>query len=120
MQIVAALLAFLLNWFILSFIIWIAARLVAGMEATCVKALIASLVGGIVSAVLWWAFTYLPGLNLFWWAAGIVIFLVYLLIIRFYFDTSCLGALLIAILAFIVYLLLAWLITWITGIYPLP
>jgi hypothetical protein len=38
------------------FIIMLAGKLVAGMEATFVKALIASLIGGIVAAVLAWAF----------------------------------------------------------------
>jgi len=107
MQILATILMFALNWFIVAFVIMLAAKLVAGMEATFMKALIASLIGAIVSAILYWAF--LTFLAAFWWAAGIIIFIAYLLVIKYYFGTGCIGALIVAILAFIIYLLFAWL-----------
>ena len=107
MQILATALMFIINWFVLAFIIMLAAKIVAGMEATFTKALIASLIGGIISAILYYAFLLIfPTL---FWAAGIVIFIVYLLVIKYYFGTGCLGALIIAILAIIIYLIFAWL-----------
>ncbi|MFX1540604.1 MAG: hypothetical protein ACFFBX_07515 [Promethearchaeota archaeon] len=109
MQILATVLMFIINWFVIAFVIMLAGKIVAGMEATFVKALIASLVGGIISAVLYYAFIFLPILQPFWWAAGLVIFIVYLLVIRYYFQTGCIGALIVAILAFIIYLVFAWL-----------
>jgi hypothetical protein len=107
MQIVLTVLNFIVQWFIMAFIIMLAGKMVAGMEATFMKALIASLLGSIIAAIL--AFAFQTFLALFWWAAGIVIFIVWLLIIKYYFGTGCIGALIVAILAFIIYLIFAWL-----------
>lgn len=107
MQILASVLIFVINWFVVAFVIMLAAKFIAGMDATFVKALIASLIGGIVATILYWLFQMY--LDVFWWAAGIVIFISYLLIIRFYFETGCIGSLIVAILACIIYLIFAFL-----------
>lgn len=62
---------------------------------------------GDVKRLLYYAF--LAFLAPFWWAAGLVIFIAYLLVIRYYFQTGCIGALIVAILAFIIHLIFAWL-----------
>jgi hypothetical protein len=78
------------------------------MDSSFVRALIASLIGGIVAAILYWLFDLY--LSTYWWAAGIVIFISYLIVIRFYFGFGCIGALIVAILSVIIYLLFAWLV----------
>ncbi|MHA2427957.1 MAG: hypothetical protein ACXADB_08035 [Candidatus Hermodarchaeia archaeon] len=103
MQILASVLLFLVNWFVVAFVITLAAKFIAGMEAAFVRALIASLIGSIVAAILYWLFGMY--LSLYWWAAGIVIFISYLIVIRFYFGSGCIGALIVAILAAIIYLI---------------
>jgi hypothetical protein len=108
MQILASVVMFIINWFVVAFIIMLVAKFVAGMDASFLKALIASLLGGIVTAILYWLFDMY--LSVYWWVAGIVIFISYLIVIRFYFESGCLGALIVAILACIIYLLFAWLI----------
>ncbi|MFX1510862.1 MAG: hypothetical protein ACFFBR_11215 [Promethearchaeota archaeon] len=110
---------FIVQWFVMAFIIMLAGKVVAGMEATFGKALIASLLGSIVAAIL--AFAFQSFLAVFWWAAGIVIFIVWLLIIKYYFGTGCIGALIVAILAFIFYLFFVWLFySFLVPLIPLP
>jgi hypothetical protein len=70
-----------------------------------VRALIASLIGAFTAAILYWLFEMY--LSLYWWAAGVVIFISYLIIIRFYFGSGCFGALIVGILAVIIYLIFA-------------
>ncbi len=105
MQILASVLMFLVNWVVVAFVIMLAAKLMAGMEAAFVRALIASLIGSIVAAILYWLFDMY--LSLYWWAAGIVLFISYLIVIRFYFGSKCIGTLIVAILAAIIYVVFA-------------
>ncbi len=108
MQILASVLMLFVNWLVVAFIIMLVAKFVAGMDAIFVRALIASLIGGFVAAILYWLFEMY--LSVYWWAAGIVIFISYLIVIRLYFESGFIDALIVAILAAIIYLIFAGLI----------
>lgn len=119
MQIVWTIINLVVQWLVMAIVLMLAGKMIAGMEVTFMKALIASLLGSIVSAILYYVF--LVFLFAFWWAAGIVIFIVWLLIIRYYFGTGCIGALIVAILAFIIYLIFAWLFAFfLAPMLPMP
>ena len=106
MQILASVLMFLINWLVVTFIIILTTKLIVGMDTAFVRALIASLIGGIVTGILYWLFAMY--LSSYWWIAGIIIFISYLIIIRFYFGSGNIGALIVAVLACVVYLVFSW------------
>ena len=113
MQIIASVLMFFVNWIVVAGIIRLTAKFVAGLDPAFLKALIASLIGGIVTGILYWLFAVY--LSSYWWVAGIIIFISYLIVIRFYFGSGYVGALIVAVLASVIYLVFAWLFIGVVG-----
>lgn len=100
---------FIVNWIAVSIVIMLAGKMVAGMEATFVKSLLVSLVSSIIGTLTYYVIEmFLPMLG---WLSGVIVFILYLLIIKYYFQTGFLGALLVAIIAIIIWILLAYVIT---------
>lgn len=100
---------FIVDWIVISVVIMLAGKLVAGMEATFKQALLASLVAAIVGTFVYYGIEwFFPSLG---WLSGVIVFILYLAIIRYYFQTGCIGALLVAIIALILWIILAYLFT---------
>ncbi|MFX0168819.1 MAG: hypothetical protein ACFE89_05590 [Candidatus Hodarchaeota archaeon] len=99
-------LVLIVNWIVVSFVIMLAGKLVAGMEATFVKSLLVSLVASIIGTIAYYVIEmFFPMLG---WLSGIIVFLLYLAVIKYYFQTGWIGALLVAIIAIIIWVVLAY------------
>lgn len=107
---------FVIGWLIIAFVFWIAGRIVSGMNATFRDALIVSLVGNIISAILEFLFdwfvepllTTIPfGGLLSLIIPAIIVLFVYVWLIMKFFDTGILGAIAVGLLVIIIWIGLA-------------
>lgn len=115
-ELVVMALLFVIGWFIIAFVFWIAGRIVSGMNATFTDALIVSLVGNIISAILEFLFDLFvepllstipfgPLLSLI--IPAIIVLFVYVWLIMRFFDTGILGAIAVGLLVIIIWIGLA-------------
>lgn len=115
-------------WAVISIPVWLAAKLVTGGKASLGSAMAATLLGPIVYVIVLFAADLLLGVfiggSAFFWGF-LLAFLAWLGVYKAVFDTGWLGALGIAVLAVIVFIILAGLLgillgVSVSGVFPRP